>query len=215
MLDCDIRARYSIWISLLCLFCVVLSFLTSTSAFSLKPRLSTSVNNAVRYPMRNNDIVMKVNNDAFTRANRAQRQVQAGDRTVEILLPLGMELDEDSDGNAYVKSIEPNGRAAKTGKVFVGDRIAMVSATFGDDMWTCRGVGLNRVLAAIKVRNSKPVKLALEAVNEAEEKKRRAIAFAEKSDAEKKKEQEKNDQLLADMQAEDKNLLKKKGFRLW
>ena len=44
---------------------------------------------------------------------------------------------------------------------------------------------------------------------------RRAIAFAEKSDAEKKKEQEKNDQLLADMQADDKNLLKKKGFRLW
>ena len=83
-----------------------------------------------------------------------------------------MELDEDDNGNAYVKSIEPNGRAAKTGKVFVGDRIAMVSATFGDDMWTCRGVGLNRVLAAIKVRNSKPVKLALEAVNEAEEKKR-------------------------------------------
>ena len=83
-----------------------------------------------------------------------------------------MELDEDSDGNAYVKSIEPNGRAAKTGKIFVGDRIAMVSATFGDDMWTCRGVGLNRVLAAIKVRNSKPVKLALEAPNEAEEKKR-------------------------------------------
>ncbi len=63
----------------------------------------------------------------------------AGDRTVEIYLPLGMELDEDSDGNAYVKSIEPNGRAAKTGKIFVGDRIAMVSATFGDDMWTCRG----------------------------------------------------------------------------
>lgn len=159
--------------------------------------------------------MMAVNNDAFTRANRAQRQVQAGDRTVEILLPLGMELDEDSDGNAYVKSIEPNGRAAKTGKVFVGDRIAMVSATFGDDMWTCRGVGLNRVLAAIKVRNSKPVKLALEAPNEAEEKKRRAIAFAEKSEAEKKKEQEKADKLLAEMQAEDKQLIKKKGFRFW
>merc|ERR1712146_53288 len=115
----------------------------------------------------------------------------------------------------YVKSIEPNGRAAKTGKVFVGDRIAMVSATFGDDMWTCRGVGLNRVLAAIKVRNSKPVKLALEAPNEAEEKKRRAIAFAEKSESEKKKEQDKQDKLLAEMQAEHKQLFKKKGFRFW
>merc|ERR1719359_591268 len=158
---------------------------------------------------------MKVNNDPFTRANRAQRQVEAGDRTVEILLPLGMELDEDENGNAYVKSLEPKGRAAKTGKVFVGDRIAMVSATFGDEMWTCRGVGLNRVLAAIKVRNSKPVKLALEAATEAEEKKRRTIAFAEKSEAEKKKEQEKQDALLAQMQADDRNLLKKKGFRFW
>ncbi len=32
----------------------------------------------------------------------------------------------------------------------------MCSATFGDDMWSCRGVGLGRVLSAIKVRNSKP-----------------------------------------------------------
>ena len=87
-LDCDIMATYSICISLLCLFCVVLSFLTSTSAFSLKPRLSTSVNNAVRYPMRNNDIVMKVNNDAFTRANRAQRQVQG--KNVDILVSLSI-----------------------------------------------------------------------------------------------------------------------------
>jgi len=211
-------ASFATFLPLVCSLFVVLTLLTSVSAFSMKSRVAPSsksgVYSVVRQPTRN-DVTMKVFNDAFTRANRAQRQVQAGDRTVEILLPLGMELDEDDNGNAYVKSIEPNGRAAKTGKVFVGDRIAMVSATFGDDMWTCRGVGLNRVLAAIKVRNSKPVKLALEAVNEAEEKKRRAIAFAEKSDAEKKKEQEKNDQLLADMQADDKNLLKKKGFRLW
>merc|ERR1711871_1701634 len=112
-------------------------------------------------------------------------------------------------GNGFVKSMEPKGRAAKTGKVFVGDRIAMVSATFGDDMWSCRGVGLSRVLAAIKVRNTKPVKIALEASSEAEEKKRRAIAFAELSEKEKAKKQE--------MMAEDKELLKKrKGFLgLW
>ena len=44
---------------------------------------------------------------------------------------------------------------------------------------------------------------------------RRAIAFAEKSEAEKKKEQDKQDKLLAEMQAEDKQLFKKKGFRFW
>jgi hypothetical protein len=105
---------------------------------------------------------MAVNNDAFAKANRAARSVGGDDRVVEILLPLGMELAEDSEGDVFVKSIEPNGRAAKTGKVFVGDRLTMVSATFGNDMWSARGVGLGRVLSAIKVRNTKPVRMALE-----------------------------------------------------
>lgn len=86
-----------------------------------------------------------------------------------------------------MKSIEPNGRAAKSGVVFegtcmyslilvspytqrtirvllkmllsilvvtcVGDVVTMVSATFGEDMWTCRGVGLSRVLSCIQVRH--------------------------------------------------------------
>jgi len=93
----------------------------------------------------------------------------------------------------------------------------MASATFGDEMWSCRGVGLTRVLSVIKMRNTKPVKLVLEAVNEAEEKKRRAIAFAELSEAEKLAKQKKDDELLASMLDEDKDLVKKrKGFLgLW
>ena len=70
---------------------------------------------------------MAVNNDANAKANRAARSVDGNTRTAEILLPLGMELDEDKEGNVFVKSMEPNGRAARTGKVFVGDRITMVS----------------------------------------------------------------------------------------
>ena len=85
----------------------------------------------------------------------------------------------------FVKSIEKNSRAEATGKVFVGDIVAMASATFGDDMWSCRGVGLTRVMSVIKMRNSKPVRLILEAPNEQEEKRRRVIAFAEKSEEEK------------------------------
>lgn len=160
---------------------------------------------------------MKVDNDAFTRANRAARSAGADDRIVEIKLPLGLELDEDKEGNVFVKSIEKGGRAEKTGKVFVGDIVAMSSATFGDDMWSCRGVGLTRVLASIKVRGTKPVKLVLEAANELEEKKRRAIAFKEKSDEEKAADQRKADELLAAMVEDDKSLLKKrKGlFGLW
>jgi hypothetical protein len=107
-------------------------------------------------------VSMAVNNDAFSKANRASRSVGGDDRVIEILLPLGMELAETEEGDVFVKSIEPNGRAAKTGKVFVGDRVTMVSATFGNDMWSTRGVGLGRVLSAIKVRNTKPVRIALE-----------------------------------------------------
>lgn len=160
---------------------------------------------------------MKVEDNAFTRANRAARSAGADDRTVELLQPLGMVLDEDENGNVFVKSIDKGGRAERSGKVFVGDYVAMCSATFGDDMWSCRGVGLNRVISAIRVRNTKPVRLVLEAANEMEEKKRRAIAFKELTEEEKRLEQEKADQLLADMLEEDKQLLKKrKGlFGLW
>lgn len=101
--------------------------------------------------------------------------------------------------------------------MFVGDRIAMASATFGDDLWSTRGAGLTRVLSVIKMRNNKPVKLVLEAANEAEEKKRRAIAFAELSEAEKAAKKKKEDELLLSMLDEDKGLVKKrKGFLgLW
>lgn len=68
---------------------------------------------------------------AFRKANRSMRQAGADERTVELLLPMGLELDEDKEGNVFVKSIEKGGRAEKTGKVFVGDIVAMASATFG------------------------------------------------------------------------------------
>lgn len=160
---------------------------------------------------------MKVENDAFRKANRAMRQAGADERTIEIKMPLGLELAEDKEGNVFVKSIEKGGRAEKTGKVFVGDIVAMASATFGDEMWSCRGVGLGRVLSTIKMRNTKPVKLVLEAADEQEEKRRRAIAFAEVSEAQKVLDKQKEEELLRDMQQEDESLLKKrKGFLgLW
>ena len=195
--------------SITVIFFLICSYLFTSDCFSLS-RSSPSKS----YPR---ELFMAVNNDANAKANRAARSVDGNTRTAEILLPLGMELDEDKEGNVFVKSMEPNGRAARTGKVFVGDRITMVSATFGEDMWSTRGVGLTRVLSAMKVRNSKPVKFALEATTEAEEKKRRAIAFAELSETEKAKKKVKDDELLSSMLQEDKELLKKrKGFLgLW
>ena len=191
---------------------VLLVILASVGVLSFGPAGSRGVISLMR-----GDLTMKVENDAFARQNRAKRQADAGDRMVELRMPLGLELDEDKQGNVFVKKVEPGSRAAKSGMVFEGDYVAMVSATFGDDMWSARGVGLSRVLVSIKSRNSKPVKLVLEGPNEKEEKKRRAIAFKELSDEEKRVKQEKDDALLAQMRQDDKALRnKRKGlFGLW
>ena len=153
----------------------------------------------------------------MNRNSRSSRSAGADDRVVELRMPLGIELDEDKEGNVYVKSIEKNSRAEKSNMVFVGDYVRMVSATFGDDLWSTRGVGLNRVLVSIKSRNTKPVTLVLEAKNEAEEQKRKAIAFRELTPEEKAKKEAKDSELLAAMAEDDKNLRnKRKGFLgLW
>lgn len=61
---------------------VVLSLITQSSAFNaaLKVRSVTS-------PQRS--LTMKVENDAFAKANRNQRSAAAGDRMVELRMPLG------------------------------------------------------------------------------------------------------------------------------
>ena len=150
---------------------------------------------------------------SYDRANREVRRTSADDRVVELRQPFGMDLDEDEQGNTYVKSITPKSFAEKSGMVFVGDRVAMVQAVFGEDMWSVRGAGLTRTVSCIKLRNGKPTKIVLEAATEAEEKKRRAIAYKEASEDEKRKAALKADELLKAMVDDDKNLLKKrKGF---
>ncbi|KAJ1440241.1 hypothetical protein B484DRAFT_443543 [Ochromonadaceae sp. CCMP2298] len=168
-------------------------------------------------PPTRGSMTMQVKNDDFSKANRAARKSGAGERMVELKKPMGMELDEDQNGNVFVKSIDPLSRAEKSGIIFVGDQIKMVSATFGDDMWSCEGVGLTRVMSCIKVRNTKPVKFVLKAATEAEEKKRMAIVFREPTKAEKEAQLLRDDELLSAMESDNKGLLKKrKGlFGLW
>ena len=77
--------------SRLCLVAYVVYFvmlLSPASAFSVRPSVMIP-----KVPSQFK-LYMAVNNDAFARANRAARSVGASDRVVEILLPLGMELDE-------------------------------------------------------------------------------------------------------------------------
>merc|ERR1719163_1082223 len=100
--------------------------------------------------------------DSLSREERSQRFAGAGDREGTLQKPLGVVLEQDAQKHVYVAEIDAGGNADLSGKVKVGDVVTMTSATFGDQMWSCRGVGLSRVLRAIKVRQGTQVTLVLE-----------------------------------------------------
>jgi hypothetical protein len=86
----------------------------------------------------------------------------------------------------------------------------MCSATFGDEMWSTRGVGLNRVLAAIRVRAGPVVKLVVE--SPAASKKKQSLTTKQLQSREEAQvmAQKKKDILLAELE-QDEQKLKKGG----
>merc|ERR1711935_1287742 len=120
--------------------------------------------------------------DDLTRFSRQQRRAGTDDRIVELRRPLGLVLEEDEKGNVFVETVAPRGNAARTGMVKEGDIVTMCSATFGDQMWTCRGAGLTRVLAAIRVRAGPNVKLVFEGTDETGDKWKNTAKAMEKAE---------------------------------
>ena len=98
----------------------------------------------------------------LTDFERSAREASATDRTVTIPKPLGLVLDANSDGDVFVKEVVKGGNAYAVGGVKEGDIIAMSSATFGNQMWSTRGVGLQRVMRAIEVRAGSTVTLVVQ-----------------------------------------------------
>jgi len=150
----------------------------------------------------------------FMRWQRQKRSASVGDRVVELRRPLGIVLEEDENGNVYVDAIAPRGNAARTGQVREGDIVTMCSATFGDQMWNCRGVGLTRVLAAIRVRAGPSVKLIFEGENEDDSKWAKSAKAMEKAEEARRRAQDKKDDLLAELE-DDENKIKKGFFGLF
>ncbi|GMI20827.1 hypothetical protein TrRE_jg610, partial [Triparma retinervis] len=145
---------------------------------------------------------------------RSQRAAGAGDRVVELKRPLGVVLEEDEKGNVYVETVAPLGNAARTGIVKKGDVVVMCSATFGDQLWSCRGCGLPRVLSAIKVRAGPTVTLVLERPEEGTKKATFSRKANEARENARIKAQMKKDSLLKELE-EDEKKLKKGFFGLW
>merc|ERR1711966_302267 len=107
--------------------------------------------------------------------NRAKRIVTNEDRYAILQKPLGVILEEGDDGMVFIAKIDPAGNAAQSGfDVRVGDIITAVSATFGDEVWSTRGVCLDRTLKSIKIRAGDFVTLVLESSEENEDQKNQA-----------------------------------------
>jgi hypothetical protein len=99
-------------------------------------------------------------------------------------------------------------------KVREGDVVTMCSATFGNEMWSTRGVGLTRVLAAIRVRSGSTVKLALESPGEGKRKAAMTAKQVQAANEARMAAQAKKDRLLAELER-DEVKLKKKFFGLF
>mgnify|MGYP003688619459 CR=1 FL=1 len=80
------------------------------------------------------------------------RDAPAGSRRVSFRKPnqattgltLGLKFRESFGKAVYIDQILPNTEAArleKAGKLKKGDEVVMVSATFGNEMWSARGIG--------------------------------------------------------------------------
>lgn len=157
----------------------------------------------------------KNNDDELARFSRQQRSAGADDRVVELKRPLGLVLEEDADGNVYVETVAPRGNAARSGMVKEGDIVTMCSATFGDQMWSCRGAGLTRVLAAIRIRAGPTVKLVFESTTETKAKRGNAAKAAKAVEEARVRAQEKKDQLLEELERDEKRLKKGKFLGLF
>jgi hypothetical protein len=112
--------------------------------------------------------------------DRAKRELSDNDIYAVVQKPLGLTLAERDDGMVYIAAVQPGGNAAKTGVLRPGQIVTAVSATFGDEIWSVRGVGLDRVLKSIKVRSGDFVTLVVEDEQTVEQKKTDAYEIAQR-----------------------------------
>lgn len=155
------------------------------------------------------------NDDDLLRSARSSRQAGIDDRVVELKRPLGLVLNEDGNGNVFVETVAPRGNAARSGIVREGDVVTMCSATFGDQMWSTRGVGLSRVLAAIRVRAGPTVKLVFESTNEKAKKTKNTSKAVKAAEDARIRAQLKKDELLKELESDEKKLKKGKFLGLF
>lgn len=158
---------------------------------------------------------MADSDDDFMRWAKQSRSADSGDNLVELKRPLGLVLDQDDNGNVFVQTVAPKGNAARSGLVKEGDIVTMCSATFGDQMWSTRGVGLTRVLAAIRVRAGPTVSLVFESTTQRKVKGADVAKQAQAARDAKERAQKKRNELLQELELDEKKLKKGKFLGLF
>ncbi|AFP65412.1 hypothetical protein CMESO_239 (nucleomorph) [Chroomonas mesostigmatica CCMP1168] len=145
------------------------TFFNSKKKITFKKNLSTTLKSQYNY-------------NIFLNGNdRAKRTVTNEDRYAIVQKPLGIILEEGDDGMVFIAKIDPKGNAARSNfDIRIGDIVVGVSATFGDEVWSTRGVGLDRVLKSIKIRSGDFVTLILESQEENDGQKEQAEENANK-----------------------------------
>lgn len=154
------------------------------------------------------------NDESKTRRDAlSYRDARPGDRKVTFRKPntatqglqLGLKFKESFGKAVYIESILPGTEAARLereGKIKKGDQVTMISATFGDEMWSARGVGKYRLEKSIAVRQGMTISFVFE--NSDEGSKKQMAEAAKKAQKEADKMTRLQKQLAAEVDAEKK-----------
>lgn len=184
------------------------AIVTAPSTMGLAPSISTNYRRLTTLSMVEED-------QDFMRYDKQSRSASSADNLVEMRRPLGLVLDEDDNGNVFVQTVAPKGNAARSGLVKEGDIVTMCSATFGGQMWSTRGVGLTRVLAAIRVRAGPTVSLVFESTAQKKVKGAEVARQAAAARDARERAQAKRDQLMTELESDEKKLKKGKFLGLF
>jgi len=93
---------------------------------------------------------------------RSAREAEGGEgRIVECGMPLGVEFEERGKGDIFIKEVDKASDAWAQG-VRAGAQLTFISATFGDEMWNTRGVGMTQFITVLRSRFGSTIQLKLE-----------------------------------------------------
>jgi len=111
------------------------------------------------------DSAVQMGVDIFGNYNipsQEKREIDDSDaKIIDVPLPIEFEWKEGNGGDIFVGEVPADSESAKLG-IKKGMKLVKVSATFGDEMWSARGVGMTQLKIAIQSRFGGSISLGFE-----------------------------------------------------